>query len=102
VHFLRSILRAAGNYKTAYSIYKRMKALLICKSQSEYKELCDLLIVYKFRLVANWARYKRYLVITLGLNKHCSLINYELFNRLRYYINAVEQIVNKLYAFGIR
>ena len=47
-------------------------------------------IVYKSRLVANWARYKRYLVIALGLNKHCSLINYKLFNRLRYYINVVE------------
>jgi hypothetical protein len=47
-------------------------------------------IVHKSQLVANWARYKRYLVIALGLNKYCSLINYELFNRLRYYINAVE------------
>ena len=47
-------------------------------------------IVYKSRLVANWARYKRHLVITLELNKYCSLINYKLFNRLRHYINAVE------------
>jgi hypothetical protein len=59
-------------------------------------------IVYESRLVANWVRYKRYLVIALGLNKHCSLINYELFNRLRHYINIVEQIVNKLYVFSIR
>jgi hypothetical protein len=59
-------------------------------------------IAYESRLVANWARYKRYLVIALGLNKHCSLINYELFDRLRHYINVVEQTANKLYAFGIR
>ncbi|OCK87219.1 uncharacterized protein K441DRAFT_595127, partial [Cenococcum geophilum 1.58] len=44
VYFLRSILRAAGNYKTAYSIYKRIKALLIYRSQLEYKELYNLLI----------------------------------------------------------
>ena len=37
-------------------------------------------IVYKSQLVANWVRYKKYLVITLGLNKYCSLINYKLFN----------------------
>jgi hypothetical protein len=59
-------------------------------------------IAHESWLVANWARYKRYLVIALGLNKHCSLINHELFNRLRHYINAVEQIANKLYVFGIR
>ncbi|OCK94119.1 uncharacterized protein K441DRAFT_562628, partial [Cenococcum geophilum 1.58] len=90
------ILRAAGNYKTAYSVYKRMKALLIYRSQLEYEELYNLLII------ANWVRYKRHLVIALGLNKHCSLINHELFNRLKYYINAVEQTANKLYAFSIR
>ncbi|OCK98625.1 uncharacterized protein K441DRAFT_542930, partial [Cenococcum geophilum 1.58] len=84
------ISRAAGNYETAYSVHKWIKALLICKSQSEYKELYNLLITHKSRLVANWARHKRHPVIALGLNKHCSLINYELFNRLRYYINAVE------------
>ena len=58
-------------------------------------------ITYKSQSVTNWARYKKYLVITLGLNKHCSLINYKLFNRLKYYTNAVEQTANKLYAFGI-
>ena len=58
-------------------------------------------IVYKFQLVANWVRYKRHLVIALGLNKYCSLINYELFNRLKHYINTVEQSVNKLYIFNI-
>ncbi|OCK88126.1 uncharacterized protein K441DRAFT_590525, partial [Cenococcum geophilum 1.58] len=51
--------------------------------------------------VTNWARYKRHPVIALGLNKHCSLINYKLFNRLRYYINTVEQTANKSYAFSI-
>ena len=47
-------------------------------------------IAHKSQLVTNWVRYKRHLVIALGLNKHCSLINHELFNRLRYYINIVE------------
>ena len=47
-------------------------------------------IVYKSQLVANWVRHKWHLVITLGLNKHCSLINHKLFNKLRYYINTVE------------
>jgi hypothetical protein len=47
-------------------------------------------IAYESQSVANWARYKKYLVITSGLNKYCSLINYKLFNRLRHYINAVE------------
>jgi hypothetical protein len=47
-------------------------------------------IVYKSQSVANWAKHKRYLVIALGLNKYCSLINYELFNRLKHYTNAVE------------
>jgi hypothetical protein len=47
-------------------------------------------IVYESQLVTNWVRYKRYLVITLGLNKYCSLINHELFNRLKHYINAVK------------
>ncbi|OCK99657.1 uncharacterized protein K441DRAFT_536415, partial [Cenococcum geophilum 1.58] len=83
-------------------IYKRIKALLIYRSQLEYKELYNLLIIYKSRLVANRARYKRHLVIALRLNKHCSLINHKLFNRLKHYINAVKQIVNKLYAFDIR
>jgi len=59
-------------------------------------------IAHKSQLVTNWARHKRYLVIASGLNKHCSLINHELFNRLRHHTNAVEQIANKLYAFGIR
>ena len=27
-------------------------------------------VVYKFKLVTNWAIYKRHLVITLNLNKH--------------------------------
>ena len=58
-------------------------------------------IIHKSQLVTNWARYKKYLVITLGLNKHCSLINYKLFNRLKHYINTVEQSVNKLYIFNI-
>jgi len=47
-------------------------------------------IIYESQLVTNWVRYKRHLVIALGLNKHYSLINHELFNRLRYYINTVE------------
>ena len=47
-------------------------------------------IAYKSWLVTNWARYKKYLVIALGLNKHCSLINYKLFNRLRHHTNTVE------------
>jgi hypothetical protein len=58
-------------------------------------------IVYKSQLVANWVKYKKYLVIALGLNKYCFLINYKLFNRLKYYINAVEQLANKLYIFSI-
>ena len=58
-------------------------------------------ITYKSQSVTNWVRYKKYLVITLGLNKHCSLINYKLFNRLKHYINTVEQSVNKLYIFNI-
>jgi hypothetical protein len=58
-------------------------------------------ITYKSQSVTNWAKYKKYLVITLGLNKHCSLINYKLFNRLKHYINTVEQSVNKLYIFNI-
>ena len=59
-------------------------------------------ITYKFQSVTNWVRYKKYLVITLGLNKHCSLINYKLFNILRHYTKAIEQTANKSYAFGIR
>jgi hypothetical protein len=47
-------------------------------------------ITHKSQSVANWVRYKKHLVITLSLNKYCSLINYKLFNRLKYYINAVE------------
>jgi hypothetical protein len=47
-------------------------------------------IAHKSQLVANWARHKKYLVITLGLNKYYSLINHKLFNRLRHYINTVE------------
>ena len=47
-------------------------------------------IIYKSWLVANWVRYRRHLVIALGLNKYSSLINYKLFNKLRHYINAVE------------
>ncbi len=59
-------------------------------------------ITYKSQSVANWARYKRHPVIALGLNKHCSLINHKLFNKLRHYTNAVEQSANKSYAFGIQ
>ena len=58
-------------------------------------------IIYKSQSVTNWARYKKYLIITLGLNKYYSLINYKLFDRLRHYINAVEQLANKLYTFSI-
>jgi len=58
-------------------------------------------ITYKSQSVTNWVRYKKYLVITLGLNRHCSLINYKLFNELKHYINTVEQSVNKLYIFNI-
>ena len=47
-------------------------------------------IIYKSRLVANQAKYKKYLAIALKLNKYYSLINYKLFNRLRHYINAVK------------
>jgi hypothetical protein len=59
-------------------------------------------IVHKSQLVTNWVKYKKYLVITLSLNKYCSLINYKLFNRLKHYINIVEQSANKLYTFSIR
>jgi hypothetical protein len=47
-------------------------------------------IVHKSRSVTNWVRYKRYLIIALGLNKYYSLINHKLFNRLKHYINAVQ------------
>ena len=47
-------------------------------------------ITHESQSVANWARYKKHLVIALGLNKYYSLINYKLFNRLRHYINIVE------------
>jgi len=59
-------------------------------------------IAHESQSVTNWARYKRHPVIALGLNKHCSLINHRLFNRLQHHINAVEQTANKLYAFGIQ
>ena len=59
-------------------------------------------IVHKSQLIANWAKYKKHLIITLNLNKYCSLINYKLFNRLKHYINTVEQSANKLYIFSIR
>jgi hypothetical protein len=59
-------------------------------------------ITHKSQSVTNWARYKKYLVIALGLNKYCSLINHKLFNRLKHYINTVEQLANKLYAFSIQ
>ena len=47
-------------------------------------------IAHKSQSVANWVRHKRHPVIALGLNKHCSLINHKLFDRLRHYTNAVE------------
>jgi len=59
-------------------------------------------ITHKSQLVTNWARYKRHLIIISSLNKHYSLINHKLFNKLKYYINIVKQIANKLYAFNIR
>ena len=59
-------------------------------------------ITYKSQSVTNWVRHKKHLIIALGLNKYCSLINYKLFNRLRHHINTVEQSANKLYIFGIR
>ena len=59
-------------------------------------------IAHESRSVANWARHKRHPVIASGLNKHCSLINHKLFDRLRHHTNAVEQTANKSYAFGIR
>jgi hypothetical protein len=59
-------------------------------------------ITHKSQSVANWAKYKKHLVIALGLNKYCSLINYKLFNKLKHYINTVEQLVNKLYTFSIQ
>ena len=59
-------------------------------------------IAHESQLVANWARHKRHPVIASGLNKHCSLINHKLFNKLRHHINAVKQSANKSYAFGIQ
>ena len=59
-------------------------------------------IIYKSQSVTNWVRHKRYLVIALELNKYYSLINHKLFDRLKYYINIVEQTANKLYIFSIR
>ena len=52
--------------------------------------------------IASWAIHKRHLVIASGLNKHCSLVNHELFDNLRHHTNAVEQTANKSYASGIR
>jgi hypothetical protein len=59
-------------------------------------------ITHKSQSVTNWVRYKKYLIIALGLNKYCSLISYQLFNRLKYCINAMEQSANKLYTFSIQ
>ena len=59
-------------------------------------------IAHESQSVANWARHKRHPVIALGINKYCSLIKHELFNRLKHYINTVKQSVNKLYTFNIR
>ena len=41
-------------------------------------------IAYKSQLVANWARYKKHLVIALGLNKYYSLLRGEVFSTYKY------------------
>lgn len=98
-----------------HTVYGRMQALLTCTSQPEYMELCRLLmsklrpllslsiliyIAHEDDNIKRWAKHKKNEVIAAGLNKHCSLIDPQVYDRLRDNTNAAEQSANKSYSLG--
>ncbi|OXV07071.1 hypothetical protein Egran_05164, partial [Elaphomyces granulatus] len=102
VHFLRNIEEAVGKRK-AQEVSGRMTSLLDCGSRDDYFRLCDLLMNRETNpKVVEFVRHKRNPDIACGLNKFCSQIPGEIFDRVRHHTNAAEQSHNKAYSFGRR
>jgi hypothetical protein len=87
-----------------------MAALIDCKSESDYDQLCDLLISKYFPTaleheepkVQTWAEHKRQPVIKAGLNKSCSNISASIYDSIRNHTNSAEQSHHKANATGKR
>lgn len=118
-HFLRTIsklVQQTGDLSDHYSSTRyRMESLLTCSTREEYFHLIDLLegkrpnylrtrsnfyTAHKAPKVAEWARHKRHSVIAAGLNKACSLMKSEYFEKIRNITNAVEQSHYMSYYMG--
>ncbi|KAN0067108.1 hypothetical protein V8E54_014755 [Elaphomyces granulatus] len=93
VHFLRNIEQAVGKRKA------QEVSLLDCQSNFTY---VNCLSRESNPKVIDLVRHKRNPDIACGLNKFCSLIPVDMFEKLRNYTNAAEQTHNKSHAFGRR
>ncbi|KFY79201.1 hypothetical protein V498_08982 [Pseudogymnoascus sp. VKM F-4517 (FW-2822)] len=104
IHFKRGIIRATGTSIAALELQRRMEQLLHVQSSDEYFQLCDLLInsEYSTPQVVDWVKHKKQSCIASGLNKYCSQMNHDLFERARRHTNAVEQTHFKSMSFGKR
>ncbi|KAF1814376.1 hypothetical protein P152DRAFT_413142 [Eremomyces bilateralis CBS 781.70] len=101
IHFKRSIDRAAGTSgHNTNSIHARMGELVRCESQADYFQLCNELISTSSESVKEWTRHKMQPSIACGLNKHCSMIASEVWERTRNHTNATEQTRFKSNSFG--
>ncbi|EYE90581.1 uncharacterized protein EURHEDRAFT_466851, partial [Aspergillus ruber CBS 135680] len=102
VHFFRTITEAVGNNNRGSGIWNRMAALIDCKSEDDYDQLCDLLIIHEEPKVQAWAEHKRQPIIKAGLNKSCSNIPASIYDSIRNHTNSAEQSHHKANAAGKR
>lgn len=98
-----------------------MAALIDCKSEDDYDQLCDLLIskysptgfqpvnnqsltalVHEEPKIQAWAEHKRQPIIKAGLNKSCSNIPASIYDSIRNHTNSAEQSHHKANAAGKR
>ncbi|KAF2809704.1 uncharacterized protein BDZ99DRAFT_387971, partial [Mytilinidion resinicola] len=100
IHFQHGVERAVGiGTRRPTSLWHRMISLQHCQSAEEYMTLCDLLMNDK---VQGWARHKRHPIIASGLNKYCSDVDPEIWDKLRKNTNATEQTHYKSDSMGRR
>ncbi|KAF2785530.1 hypothetical protein K505DRAFT_382079, partial [Melanomma pulvis-pyrius CBS 109.77] len=102
VHFMRGINTAtAGEERSEYSAWGRMKALLNASTRNEYYELLDIIIATEQKAsIQEWAKHKKGSVIAAGLVQCCSNIPILNWNLLESHSNAAEQAGQKSYRTG--
>ncbi|KAA8646684.1 uncharacterized protein ATNIH1004_005359 [Aspergillus tanneri] len=102
IHFLRGVEEVVGKCQQHTELFKRMMALLDCKSEEDYIELVQHLLhtADPESKHEGWALHKADPVIAAGLNKSRSRMDSEDFDEATAHTNAAEQTHEKGLAMG--